>query len=143
MICCGVAKLLVLITFLGIELVSSMDTTCKYKFYPGYTNTTVCDHIYEEENGWWLPEAYIYNAKCACLTIPTDSDSANCIREFLHRRLLDPQIYTEEFKLKMAGLKRHYLRDSDKLSDPYHRFILDKFTPLIYQDHFDAYKQCC
>lgn len=37
-------------------------------------------------NIWWLPNAYVNNATCACETTP-DSPTANCVRKFLQDRL--------------------------------------------------------
>jgi hypothetical protein len=37
-------------------------------------------------NDWWLPDAYVNNATCACQTTP-DEPRANCVRKVLQARL--------------------------------------------------------
>jgi hypothetical protein len=86
-------------------------------------------------NSWWLPFAYVNNATCACQTTP-DSPTANCVREFLQDRL----------GATPAGVKA--LAASQKVFevvDPpaYQAFVQTTLTPRIYQDHVDAYRNCC
>jgi len=90
-------------------------------YSPGYTDPIVCERIYREVNGDWLPGNYIKNAICACQSIPTSSFEGNCIRQFLAERLQDQNRYSQNFKQHMTK---------------------KEFASYIYQDHVEAYKQC-
>lgn len=83
-------------------------------------------------NSWWLPLVYVNNSTCACLTTP-NSRTANCVRAFLQNRLAATPT---SFKLFAA---------SQKALPPgaYDVFVQSVLTPRIYQDHVDAYANCC
>jgi uncharacterized protein DUF4157 len=83
-------------------------------------------------NSWWLPLVYVNNATCACLSTP-NSRTANCVRAFLQNRLAATPT---SFKIFAA---------SQKALPPgaYDAFVQSVLTPRIYQDHVDAYANCC
>lgn len=87
-------------------------------------------------NSSWLPDAYVTNATCACTDTP-DSPTANCVRKFLQDRLAATP----------ADLKRDaYLAKKAKPITGemiYNAFVQAYLTPRIYQDHEDAYSNCC
>ena len=78
-------------------------------------------------NIWWLPSAYVNNATCACQQTP-NVPTANCVRKFLQDRMVATPTW-----LKV-------LAASQKLNPAFVQAVL---TPRIYQDHVDAYRQCC
>jgi len=131
--------ILLLIASLSIALANQ----CKPVFAPGITDTNVCHNVYEVQNSWWLPEAYISNAVCACSGIPTYSPEANCIRQFLSTRINDKTRYTPAFRQKMAEEKIKY--ENHPIVDfiNYKALVIREFVPMIYKDHQDAYSQCC
>jgi len=90
-------------------------------------------------NAWWLPFAYANNATCACKTTP-NVPTANCVRKFLQDRMAATPGW-----LKNVAL-------SNKINDnpampanyvAYQAFVQTVLTPRIYQDHVDAYRNCC
>jgi len=87
------------------------------------------------DNSWWLPMAYVNNATCACNSTP-NSTTANCVRAFLQARLAATPM---ALKLLAAAQK------ATELTNPalYQVFVQSFLTPLIYQDHVDAYASCC
>ena len=115
-------------------------SNCTPQYSPGFSNTSICTEIYQQENGWWLPEAYQINAQCACETLPINSGPADCIRQFLYNKLSDSNKYSLEFKQTAADMKTKY--NQNQLGDlfQYKNYVLTVFTPLIYQDHVDAYE---
>ncbi len=121
----------------------STRPNCEFAFYPGYSNVSICSLTYQQQNSWWLPEAYIYNANCACSTIPTDSNTANCIRQFLVFRMNDQSRYNTTFKNKLADMKKEYNEHKATHAAIYKEYIVKHLTPMIYQDHHDAYDKCC
>jgi hypothetical protein len=122
---------------------TTINGSCTYAFYPGYSDVTICETTYNDENSWWLPDAYVYNAECACAYIPTKSDTGNCIRQFLVTRINDETRYNAEFRQEMADQKEEYNSNPVQNLVAYKTFILNNFTPMIYQDHQDAYSECC
>jgi hypothetical protein len=87
------------------------------------------------QNADWLPEAYVQNARCACLTTPNE-EKANIIRHYLQTEL---QGIADSTKQEMRQKKQ--LVAAKKLSrSKYNRFIRRYFTPLIYQQHVAAYQ---
>jgi hypothetical protein len=89
-------------------------------------------------NSWWLPMAYVNNATCACLTTP-NSRTANCVRKFLQDRLAATPSW---IKVAAAAQKPY---DNPLLASypAYQSFVQAFLTPRIYQDHVDAYANCC
>ena len=88
------------------------------------------------KNESWLPDAYVSNATCACEETP-DSPTANCVRKFLQDRLAaTPDSLKNEAELAkdLSWVTGFGL---------YTAFVLWKLTPMIHQDHVDAYKHCC
>ena len=90
----------------------------------------MCDNIYLERNSYWLPEAYLNNAKCACSSLPDDDPQAKCIRQFLGQKL--ETSYSQEFKSKWQGLK----------NEKKDRSFNKEYVPRIYDDHVQAYTKC-
>ena len=86
-------------------------------------------------NAWWLPDAYVVNATCACLATP-NSPSANCVRQTLQTRMAATP---SALKLAAATAK------STAWLDPaaYQIFVQTVLTPRIYADHVAAYAGCC
>lgn len=87
-------------------------------------------------NEFWLPGAYVHNATCACLKIPS-STTANCIRKFLQERVKStPQavkdLWAVEKALEFIN-KAEYDRDLLELG------LINR----IFLDHVDAYDHCC
>jgi hypothetical protein len=121
----------------------ALANQCRPVFSPGVSDTNVCHNVYEVQNSYWLPEAYIDNAVCACSGIPTYSYEANCIRQFLATRINDKSRYTPAFRQQMAEAKTKF--NAHPLLDliSYKAFVMRDFVPKIYEDHQDAYKQCC
>jgi len=87
-------------------------------------------------NRWWLPDAYVNNATCACQTTPNDA-TANCVRKFLQDRLAayPPYIVQWSAFAKQLGTLVPWWS--------YEGWVQGVLTPLIYQDHVDAYRECC
>jgi outer membrane protein OmpA-like peptidoglycan-associated protein len=97
---------------------------------------TVCSAY--AANSWWLPQAYVGNATCACSTTPNISEY-NCIRKFLQDRLA-----AAPPTLKTLAASQKHLESGDTLEFlAYEGFVLDNLTPIIYKDHVDAYRSCC
>lgn len=120
----------------------AMRDGCDPIYSPGVRDADVCHDTYLDDNDW-LPEAYRRNADCACSTIPMDSDTAACIREFLSNSINDESKYSSDFKDKMMEEKEKYEENKITGLIGYKAFIADEFVPKIYKDHQDAYKQCC
>ncbi|MEU2175248.1 MULTISPECIES: eCIS core domain-containing protein [Nocardia] len=92
---------------------------------------------YAMEN-WWLPQAYVHNATCACQETPNDP-KANCIRKFLQDRV---SRVNREKKVEAA----HWLgalMTGHVSKGAYINYVQLNLTPMIYQDHVDAYGTCC
>jgi len=109
------------------------QTTCTPK--PGIENSE-CD-AYVKEN-WWLPEAYVHNATCACQETP-NVPTANCVRKFLQDRLgqVDREVKVEAAHWLGALLTRRVSKSE------YINFVQLNLTPIIFKDHVDAYRDCC
>ena len=109
------------------------DTMCIPK--PGIENSE-CD-AYAKEN-WWLPEAYVHNATCACQETPNVA-TANCVRSFLQDRLgqVDREVKVEASHWLGALLTRRVSKSE------YINFVQLNLTPIIFKDHVDAYRDCC
>jgi len=86
------------------------------------------------ENSWWLPDAYVYNAFCACSETP-NCPTANCIRFCLQENC--DAYFDSSFRSYASEQK------SKQNIFAYDAFVLHYFTPVIYQMHVDAYKLCC
>ena len=84
-------------------------------------------------NFWWLPDAYVNNATCACQATPS-VPTANCVRKFLQDRLS-----ATPTALKTASA----LAKASLLGPEYQAYVQAALTPRIYQDHVDAYRHCC
>ena len=86
-------------------------------------------------NAWWLPDAYVVNATCACLATP-NSPSANCVRQTLQTRMAATPT---ALKLAAAAAKGTAWLDPSG----YQLFVQTALTPRIYADHVAAYAGCC
>jgi uncharacterized protein DUF4157 len=86
-------------------------------------------------NSWWLPNAYVNNATCACLTTP-NAPTANCVRQVLQDRLAATP---SSFKRTAAGMKAL----ESTMPAAYEAFVQTVLTPVIYDDHIIAYSSCC
>ena len=89
-------------------------------------------------NSWWLPMAYVNNAACACLTTP-NSQTANCVRKFLQDRLAATPVWLKT----VAALQKPNDNPVSPAYPAYQAFVQSTLTPRIYQDHVDAYANCC
>jgi hypothetical protein len=88
-------------------------------------------------NAWWLPNAYVNNATCACLTTP-NSPTANCVRGFLQARLAATPAF-----IKALAVAEKPLESNPLLYPAYETFVQTVLAPRIYIDHVDAYSSCC
>lgn len=89
-------------------------------------------------SSWWLPIAYVNNATCACETTP-NVPTAKCVR----KRLQDKLAATPGSVKAVAALQKG---NDVPGSPPYHvyqAFVQSVLTPRIYQDHVEAYRECC
>ena len=76
----------------------------------------------------WLPNAYIYNATCACLKTP-HSLEANIIRYYLKF-----QLDSFPYSLKIIAQQQKEFLKSGKISiRKYKQFVKNNLTPIIYQ----------
>lgn len=102
---------------------------------PGVPNTVCSAYI---KNSWWLPLAYVQNATCACQETP-NVPTANCVRKFLQDRLAA----TPGWLITLATSQKG--KDNPLLPNypDYQIFVQTFLTPRIYQDHVDAYANCC
>lgn len=96
-----------------------------------------CEHY--QENAWWLPNAYVDNALCACQATP-DDPTANCVRKFLQDRLRSSSRYSASLKTEALGMK---IALEELQPVAYATWVQARLTPKIYEDHVDAYKACC
>jgi len=103
---------------------------------PGIPPTLANCSVYLANN-WWLPMAYANNATCACLTTP-NSQTANCVRKFLQERLAATPRW-----VKAAAAVQKPLEMNPVTYPSYQVFVQSVLTPRIYQDHVDAYRNCC
>ncbi|WP_077040225.1 DUF4157 domain-containing protein [Rhodococcus sp. MTM3W5.2] len=87
---------------------------------------------------WWLPEAYVHNATCACKETPNDP-TAKCVRKFLQDRLdqVDQAKKAEAAQWLGALMTRRVSKDM------YINFVQLELAPMIFKDHVDAYRECC
>lgn len=137
-------KAIILLVVLAIAANAvAAANTCKPKYSPGFLDTNQCHLVYEVENSYWLPDSYVDNAVCACSGLPTTSYEGNCIRQFLATRMRDSTRYTPAFRQEMAAAKNNYNAHKILQFFDYKAFVMSKFVPLVYEDHVDAYKQCC
>lgn len=86
-------------------------------------------------NSYWLPQAYVNNATCACKVTP-NVPTANCVRKFLQDRLA-----AAPTSLKVAGASMKVIEATNPVL--YQGFVQSALTPTIYKDHVDAYRSCC
>src|SRR5581483_11064255 len=98
----------------------------------GITNSTCSAYL---SNLWWLPNAYVNNATCACTATPNVA-TANCVRKFLQDRLAATPTW-----LKVMAASQKPLETANPPA--YLAFVQSFLTPRIYQDHVDAYRACC
>ena len=92
-------------------------------------------------NRHWLPDPYVNNATCACLTTP-NSTTANCVRGYLQRRLLaTPSALRRQAAHAKWASTRPLI--SPLAGPPYHLYVQTVLTPRIYADHVAAYRACC
>ena len=89
-------------------------------------------------NSWWLPMAYVNNGTCACLTTP-NSRTANCVRAFLQDRLAATPTWLKTIAVTQKPNDNPLL----PTYPAYQAFVQTVLTPRIYQDHVDAYANCC
>jgi hypothetical protein len=99
---------------------------------PGIPNTNCGAYA---RNSWWLPDAYVNNATCACRETP-NVPTANCVRKFLQDRMA-----STSFLIKSAAAAQKLTQFVNPAG--YHMFVQTVLTPLIYIDHVDAYRSCC
>jgi hypothetical protein len=88
-------------------------------------------------NSGWLPIAYVNNATCACLSTP-NVPTANCVRKFLQDRMAATPSW-----LKLLAASQKPLELNPMTHSAYQAFVQTFLTPRIYQDHVDAYRNCC
>ncbi len=88
------------------------------------------------ENAWWLPDAYLHNATCACLVTP-DEPKANIIRKKLQEYLVNTPIEVK----KQAEIQKNKLLQKKISKKNYNRYVKKILVPLIYKDHVAAYKK--
>jgi hypothetical protein len=94
---------------------------------------SICDS-YEQFRDW-LPDAYIYNAGCACNYLPKDS-AAMAIRIFL----IESAFWTNPaLQSEAREMKNKYLADIISYRK-YKKFVRKKIAPKIYSDHVLAYR---
>ncbi|MBS3914816.1 MAG: hypothetical protein KG003_09965 [Bacteroidetes bacterium] len=94
---------------------------------------SICEQ-YEEFRSW-LPDAYIFNAGCACNYLPSDS-AAMAIRAFLINAIIST---SPELRSKAWDMKEQYL--SGRISRrKYKKFVRKNIAPKIYLDHVLAYR---
>jgi hypothetical protein len=86
-------------------------------------------------NSWWLPDAYVNNATCACLTTP-NAPTANCVRQVLQDRLAATPPALKRTAAAMKPL-------AVTMPAAYEAFVQSILTPVIYDDHIVAYASCC
>lgn len=90
-------------------------------------------------NSWWLPNAYVNNATCACTETP-DSTTANCIRKTLQDKMAATPT---SVKSAAKAMKAHDNYFSTDYATKYIPFVIRHITPRVYRDHVDAYRSCC
>jgi hypothetical protein len=93
-----------------------------------------------KQNSWWLPDAYVHNATCACKATPNDS-AANIIRAVLQQRMENtPDSLKRLMQQRKSDLKNHVISKRK-----YRKLVKKDLTPLIYCDHKIAYCKagCC
>jgi hypothetical protein len=89
-----------------------------------------------KDNEFWLPGAYVNNATCACEQTP-NSTTANCVRKFLQQRLKEAPQSVKDF---WAAEKQVEFFNKGEYDNDLLQFGL---TQRIFQDHVDAYSNCC
>lgn len=87
-----------------------------------------------QDNAWWLPQAYVINATCACKATP-NQPSANCVR-----KLLQDRMKATPASLKWLAASQKTLELGAPLASQY--FVQTTLTPQIYYDHVYAYAAC-
>ena len=91
----------------------------------------------------YLPDAYVQDATCACRTTP-DEPRSNCIRAFLQARMAAwPASLKSQGRFYKALAALPTLLTTVPLASPYDVWVQTVLTPRIYQDHVDAYRNCC
>ena len=88
------------------------------------------------DNAFWLPRAYVNNATCACEETP-NSTTANCVRKFLQDRLKSTPQSIKDFWSTEKQLEFFNKGEYDE------HLIQVGLTQRIFQDHVDAYSNCC
>jgi hypothetical protein len=87
-----------------------------------------------KQNSWWLPDAYVHNATCACKATPNDS-AANIIRAVLQQRLENtPDSLKKRMEQAKTAMKNHTISKRK-----YRKLVKQYLTPVIYNDHVIAY----
>ncbi len=97
--------------------------------------TTANCKIYAD-NAWWLPDAYLHNATCACMVTP-DEPKANIIRQNLQESLVNTPLAIK----KEAELQKNKFLDKKISKKVYNRYVKKVLVPLIYENHVIAYKK--
>jgi len=97
---------------------------------------TVCG-IYAA-NSWWLPDAYVNNATCACSMTP-DEPKANCVRKYLQDSLVATPTTIKTEAARRKALSTTSAWEAQK----YQVYVQTDLTPRIFMDHWLAYRTCC
>lgn len=106
----------------------SLPLKLTYELVPSLAN---CSFY---KNNSWLPDAFIYNATCACLKTP-DNYEANTIRYYLKKQL---DSFPDTLK-KMAQANKDRLGAGKMSKRKYNIFIKRNLTGQIYNEHVTAY----
>ena len=88
-------------------------------------------------NAWWLPLAYANNATCACEETP-NTPTAKCVRKKLQDRLAATPTLVKAAAAALKPLEVNPLTYVE-----YQTTVQALLTPRIYDDHVDAYRDCC
>lgn len=101
----------------------------------GITNLSCSAYV---ANAWWLPFAYVNNARCACQETP-NVPTANCVRKFLQDRMAA----TPAWLKTLATIQKPNDNPLSPGYAEYQAFVQTFLTPRIYLDHVAAYASCC
>lgn len=98
-----------------------------------------CDSYLSDTELEWLPSGYARAAKCACQLSGlkgADSDSARCVREFVHNAHQSSSYFSESDKFALANAHGNALQQ-------YRAIRSTRFSYKAHQLHQDAYEACC
>ncbi len=112
--------------------------TCPSTSCPGIPNTTCSLYA---ANAWWLPDAYVNNATCACRETP-NHPTAKCVRKVLQDRLTATPVSVKRraAREKVAFFRRARIIGPGPALVPYNAYVVANLTPRIYRDHVVAYR---